>query len=636
VFVLSMGGALRPGFGGSAVNAVLFALTTPVMFWCGSRFLLGFARAARRLTSDMNTLIAVGTSAAYAYSAAATFFPGYFRRAGVEPVVYFDTTCVIITLILLGRMLEARAKGQTSEAIRKLMRLTPRTARVVRDGAEIDVPAREVVKGDAVVVRPGESIPVDGIVAEGSSEVDESMVTGESVPALKKPGDEVVGATINTTGALRIRATRVGSETVLAQIIRMVREAQGSKAPIQGLADRVAAVFVPAVIGVASASFAAWYFIAGEDFSFSLLIFISVLIIACPCALGLATPTAVMVGTGRGAQMGILFRGGEALEVAGKLSVVVFDKTGTLTHGRPAVTDVAPLPGVGAQEVLAAAAAAEQNSEHPVGAAVVRAARERGIAIAAAGGFEAVPGLGVRARVGGLEALAGSARFMEENGVVFPPLEEAAAGLTRGGKTLVMTAMGGKALGVIATADTLKDDAREAVSALKGMGLKAAMLTGDNRRTAEAVARQAGIGRVFAEVLPGEKSSVIARLQDEGGTVAMVGDGINDAPALARADLGIAMGGGTDVAMEAAQVTLMRGNVSGVVTAILLSRRTMSTIRRNLFWAFAYNAVGIPVAAGVLYPFAHFTLNPMIASAAMAFSSVSVVANSLRLKKKKL
>ncbi len=638
VFALGMHGMipLPAALHGPWVNKLLFALTTPVLFWSGGRFLTGFYKATRGGSADMNTLVAVGTVAAYAYSAAATFAPWLFRRAGVVPDVYFDTTCMIITLILFGRMLEARAKARTSDAVRALIGLRPLTARVVRDGAETEIAVEDVRGGDIVVVRPGESVPVDGVVMEGYSAVDESMLTGESVPVDKKPGDEVAGATVNASGSLRVRATRVGADTMLAQIIRLVREAQGAKAPIQRVADRVAAVFAPAVIAAAAAAFAIWFFAAHQSFAFSMMISISVLIIACPCALGLATPTAIMVGTGRGARMGILIRGGEALETARRLTTVVFDKTGTLTRGRPEVTHVLPAPGVAAEELLRLAAAAERDSEHPLAEAIVRRAGETGVAPLRATRFTAEPGLGAAAVVDGLEVLIGNNKYMDLKSVDFDYFAGEEGHLAEEGKTVVYVAASARPLGVFGIADTLKGNAAEAVASLKNAGLRVVMLTGDTRRTAEAVARGAGIDDVIAGVLPGGKSDEIKRLQAAGEVVAMVGDGINDAPALARADIGIALGSGADVAIEAADITLMRDDLLGVPLAIELSRKTVATIRRNLFWAFAYNTLGIPVAAGALYPLFHFTLNPMIASAAMAFSSVSVVANSLRLGTKRL
>ena len=638
VFLLSMHGLipLPAALHGPKMYVFLFALTTPVLFWSGRQFLTGFYKATRSLSADMNTLVAVGAVSAYLYSAVATFFPEFFTQAGVERSVYYETTCMIITLILFGRMLEARAKSRTSDSIRALIRLRPRTARVVRGGAEMEIPIDDVAVGDTVVVRPGESVPVDGTVLEGFSAIDESMISGESVPVEKRPGDDVVGATVNATGSLRIRAARVGGDTVLSQIIRLVREAQGAKAPVQRVADRVAGIFVPAVIAIAALSFLVWFFGAHESFVFSMMIFISVLIIACPCALGLATPTAIMVGTGRGAQMGILIKGGEALENARRLTTIVFDKTGTLTRGKFEVTDALPAPGVEIAELIGVTAAAERDSEHPIAAAIVRRAKEMKIEAAQVSDFNAEPGLGVSARIEGREALIGNRKYMEKSGVSFDYLADGAERLAGEGKTLVYAARDRRALGAIAVADTLKENAREVVETLERGGLRVVMMTGDTRRTAEAIASQAGVTRILSEVLPGGKSAEIKRLQAEGEVVAMVGDGINDAPALAQADIGIAIGSGTDVAIEAADITLMRDDLRGVPLAIALSRKTIATIRQNLFWAFAYNVIGIPIAAGVLYPFFHFALNPMVASAAMAFSSVSVVTNSLRLRKKKI
>jgi Cu+-exporting ATPase len=637
VFVLGM----RHMFGLHGLNTqwvhyTSFALSTPVLFWAGAQFFAGFWKSLRHFTADMNTLVAVGTASAYLYSTLATFAPGLLASAGVEPQVYFETACMIITLILFGRMLEARAKGQTSDAMRKLMDLRPRTARVVRGGNEFEIPADELKEGDEIVVRPGESIPVDGVVIDGRSAVDESMVTGESIPVDKKQDDQVTGATVNSTGRLRIRATRVGADTTLSRIIRLVREAQGSKAPVQRLADRVAGIFVPVVIGIAALAFVAWM-LTGQGFLFSMMIFISVIIIACPCALGLATPTAIMVGTGRAAGMGILFRSSESLENARRLTTVVFDKTGTLTKGKPEVTDIKAANGAQESDVLLAAATAEQGSEHAIGAAIVRRAqRQSDYAIPGPDEFEALPGRGIRARSGGARILAGNRRFLREQGISFKKMDSDIERYTSQGKSLVYVARNGLPLGVIAVADTLKDNAAGIVARLHAQGLKVVMLTGDTRATAEAIAAQAGIDRVIAEVLPEDKDNEIRRLQEQGEIVAMVGDGINDAPALARADLGIAIGSGTDVAMEAASVTLMRDDLAGVPQAIALSRATMSTIKQNLFWAFAYNAVGIPLAAGILYPVFHVILHPMFAAAAMAFSSVSVVTNSLRLKSRKI
>jgi len=612
----------------------LFILTTPVQFWAGWQFYRGFWSALKHRTSDMNTLIAVGTSAAYVYSTVVTFFPGVFRAYGLELGVYYDTAAMIITLILLGKLLEAIAKGHTSEAIKRLMGLRVKTARIIREGVELDIPVEEVRQGDWVVVCPGEKIPVDGIVREGNSAVDESMLTGESIPVEKSPGERVMGATINKTGSFKFEATKVGKETVLAQIIKLVEEAQGSKAPIQRLADRVASVFVPTVILIALATFAVWLiFGPSPAFTFALLNFVAVLIIACPCAMGLATPTAIMVGTGRGAENGILIKSGESLETVHRVKTVIFDKTGTLTQGKPEVTDVAASDGFKEEQVLSWAASVEKGSEHPLGEAIVHAAKEKGLQLSAVEAFEAIPGQGVKARIDGQQLLLGNLRLMEENGVQVDGLRDRAERLAGEGKTPMIVALDGRAAGVVAVADTLKPNTLEAVEALHRMGLEVIMITGDNERTAKAVASQVGIDRVLAEVLPWEKSQQVKKLQEEGKVVAMVGDGINDAPALAQADVGIAIGTGTDVAMESSDITLITGDLRAVIAAIQLSRRTIRTIKQNLFWAFIYNILGIPIAAGILYPFWGILLNPMIASAAMAMSSVSVVSNSLRLKR---
>jgi len=612
----------------------LFILTTPVQFWAGWQFYRGFWSALKHRTSDMNTLIAVGTSAAYVYSTVVTFFPGVFRAYGLKLGVYYDTAAMIITLILLGKLLEAIAKGHTSEAIKRLMGLRVKTARIIREGVELDIPVEEVRQGDWVVVRPGEKIPVDGIVREGNSAVDESMLTGESIPVEKSPGERVMGATINKTGSFKFEATKVGKETVLAQIIKLVEEAQGSKAPIQRLADRVASVFVPTVILIALATFAVWLiFGPSPAFTFALLNFVAVLIIACPCAMGLATPTAIMVGTGRGAENGILIKSGESLETVHRVKTIIFDKTGTLTQGKPEVTDVAASDGFKEEQVLSWAASVEKGSEHPLGEAIVHAAKEKGLQLSAVEAFEAIPGQGVKGRIDGRQLLLGNLRLMEENGVQVGGLRDRAERLAGEGKTPMIVALDGRAAGVVAVADTLKPNTLEAVEALHRMGLEVIMITGDNERTAKAVASQVGIDRVLAEVLPWDKSQQVKKLQEEGKVVAMVGDGINDAPALAQADVGIAIGTGTDVAMESSDITLITGDLRAVIAAIQLSRRTIRTIKQNLFWAFIYNILGIPIAAGILYPFWGILLNPMIASAAMAMSSVSVVSNSLRLKR---
>jgi P-type Cu+ transporter len=632
------------------VNLGLLLLATPVQFWAGWRFYRGTWGALRHGQANMNTLVVMGTSAAYLYSAVATLAPQLFAAGRAD--VYFDTSALIISLILLGRLLEARAKGRTGEAIKKLAGLRAKTARIVRDGGEVDVPVEDVEVGDVVVVRPGEKIPVDGRIGSGESAVDESMITGESIPVTKRVGDEVIGATMNTSGSFRFAATKVGEDTALQQIVRMVEEAQGSKAPIQRLADRISAVFVPAVIGVGAATFAIWLLFGPEPaFTFALLNTVAVLIIACPCAMGLATPTSIIVGTGKGAESGILIKGGEALEGAHKLDTVVLDKTGTLTRGEPELTDVVPTNGVPEEELLRLLASAELGSEHPLGEAIVRGARDRGLPLAEADEFEAISGGGIRARVEGRDVLVGSRRFLLESGVSEDGLLARSEELARAGKTPVFVAVDGEAAGIVGVADVVRDESREAVDRLHSLGLEVAMLTGDNRRTAEAIARELGVDRVVAEVRPEDKAAEVKRLQDEGKRVGMVGDGINDAPALAQADVGIAIGTGTDVAMEAADLTLISGDVRGVARAIELSKATVRNIKQNLFWAFAYNVALIPVAAGVLYPlFAggsvpqvlspvlgeYGFLNPVLAAAAMALSSVTVVSNALRLRRVKI
>jgi Cu+-exporting ATPase len=637
---------LTPMFTG--MNFLLWALATPVQFWAGWRFYKGAWGALKHHTTDMNTLIAVGSSAAYIYSVIATVFPGVFTSNGIKANVYFDTSAAIITLILLGRYLEARAKGQTSEAIKKLIGLQPKTAVVFRGGEEKQIPIEEVVTGDLIQVKPGERVPVDGIVREGYSSLDESMITGESIPVEKKSGDEVIGATINKTGSFKFEATKIGKDTTLARIVRLVEEAQGSKAPVQKLADVIASYFVPIVIGIAIVTFLVWFF-AGPPphLTYAFLNFVAVLVIACPCALGLATPTAIIVGTGKGAEQGILIRSADSLERAHKINAVLLDKTGTLTMGKPEVTDIIAAAGYTKDEIIRLAASAEKNSEHSLAEAIVKTASEKKLALSAASEFNAMPGLGIEAVVDGKQIVLGNLKLIEERKLILDDLVFKANELVSAGKTVMFLSVDGQGAGLIALADTIKPEAQKVVHQLHKMGIEVAMVTGDNQRTAEAIARQAGIDRVFAEVLPEHKADEVKKLQSEGKIVAMVGDGINDAPALAQADVGIAIGTGTDVAMETGDITLIRGELHGIVTAISLSKRTMRTIRQNLFWAFAYNVILIPVAAGVLYfAFKNGTvpsglkfalgdrgfLNPILAAAAMALSSITVVTNSLRLR----
>ncbi len=651
IFAITLGAIIMalmwlPEFTGKPY--VLWALATPVQFWAGWRFYRGFWGALKHRRADMNTLIAVGTSAAYFYSAVAVLFPSVLTIGGMAPELYFDTSSMIIALILLGRFLEARAKGQTSAAIKKLIGLQPKTAMVIRDGKEAEIPVDDVKVGDLILVRPGERVPVDGIIRQGSPAIDESMVTGESLPVEKKVGDEVIGATINKTGSFQFEATRIGKDTTLARIVRLVEEAQGSKAPIQRLADIIASYFVPVVIGIAIVTFVIWFFFGpSPSLTFAFLNFIAVLIIACPCALGLATPTAIMVGTGKGAEHGILIRSAEALERLYKINTLLVDKTGTLTEGKPEVTDILTIPGGNEDEVLGLAAAVEHDSEHPLGEAVVRLAKEKKLNILPTSDFNAIPGHGASAKVDGKDLLLGNLKLMRDRGVILQGLNDEAEGLLKDGKTVMFLSVDGKAVGVIGLADTLKPGAAAVMADIRRTGIEVVMVTGDNRRTAEAIARQAGIDRVLAEVLPENKSGEVKKLQEEGRIVAMVGDGINDAPALAQADVGIAIGTGTDVAMETGDITLISGDLSGIATAISLSRRTIRTIKQNLFWAFAYNVLLIPVAAGVLYlafgsrgvPSGlsgilgqYGFLNPILAAAAMALSSITVVSNSLRLR----
>mgnify|MGYP001791488602 CR=1 FL=1 len=612
---------------------VLWALTTPVQFWVGWQFYHGALAAARHRTTNMNTLVAVGSSAAYLYSIAGIFKESFFLEQGLATPMYFDTSAVIITLILLGRMLESRAKGQTSDAIKRLIGLRPKNARVIRDGAEVDIPVEDVNVGDIIVVRPGESMPVDGTVVEGRSSVDESMITGESMPVDKKPGDEVVGATINGTGSFKFNATRVGKDTVLARIINLVQEAQGSKPPIARLADVISGYFVPAVFAVAVITFVIWYIFGPQPaLTYALLNFVAVLVIACPCALGLATPTAVMVGTGKGAEAGVLIRGGDSLETAHKVDTVVLDKTGTITRGEPAVTDIIT-EGWDDGQVLRLAASAERGSEHPLGEAIVKGAVARDIELEEATDFQAIAGHGIEAVVKGHDILVGNTSLMSDKKLSHDGFSASAELLSGQGKTPVFIAVDNKVVAVIGIADTIKDGSQKAIAQLRRIGLEVIMLTGDHKLTAGAIGAEAGVDRVLAEVLPEDKAREVKRLQEDGRIVAMVGDGINDAPALAQADVGIAIGTGTDVAMEAADITLMSGDLRGVVTSIALSRRTIRIIRQNLFWAFIYNTLLIPVAAGALYPRFGILLDPMFAAGAMGMSSVTVVTNSLRLRR---
>jgi P-type Cu+ transporter len=615
-------------------NYILFAMTAPVQFIAGYQFYIGAYKALRNRTANMDTLIAVGTSAAFFYSVAVTFFPDAIPYNDV----YYDSAAMIIALILFGKYLEAKAKGSTSEAIRKLIDLQAKTAIIIKEGKEIEVLVDDLDVNDLMVVRPGEKVPTDGIVIEGHSEVDESLITGESLPVHKEESSNVIGGSINKNGLLRVRATKVGSDTALAQIIRLVENAQTSKAPIQRLADKVASVFVPVVILIAIASFLFWFFIGTSvfdvtdaHFPFSLTIFISVLVIACPCALGLATPTAIMVGTGKGAEMGILIKSSEALEVTGHIQVMVFDKTGTLTKGKLEVTDTISLAGYRPEQILSIAAEAEKGSEHPIGQAIVRKAAAQGNVLDA-DSFENVPGKGVKATVDGHLVLVGSRRLLEQEGVDLAPANEALTAMQEKGRSAMLIAIDGKAAGVIGVADVIKETAPEAIAELKRMGIEVVMMTGDNRRTAEVIASQVGIEKVLAEVLPEDKAKEVSRLQKEGKIVAMIGDGVNDAPALAQADVGIAIGTGTDVAIETGDIVLIRNDLKDVVAAVQLSKRTIKKIRQNLFWAFAYNSAGIPIAAGILFPPFGILLSPIIAAGAMAMSSVSVVTNAALLK----
>ena len=636
-----------PSFSGKPY--LLWVLATPVQFWAGLRFYRGAWGALKHRTTDMNTLIAVGTSAAYFYSVVAVLFPGAFISGVIEPHLYFDTSAMIIALILLGRFLEARAKGQTSQAIKKLIGLKPKTALLIKDGQELEIAVDDVQIGDIILVRAGERVPVDGIIRSGYSSVDESMITGESIPVEKNVGDEVIGASINKTGSFQFEATRVGENTTLAQIIKLVEEAQGSKAPIQRLSDIVVSYFVPAVIAIAIITFVIWYFVGPPPaLTFAILNFVAVLIIACPCALGLATPTAIIVGTGKGAEHGVLIRSAETLEKAKQINTILLDKTGTLTLGEPRVTNIITIEQYSNEDILQLAAAAERGSEHPLGEAIVKAARQKKLAVAQADDFNVLPGHGIEAGVNGKKLLLGNLKLMKDRGVLLNGMEKEAGRLWAMGKTVMFLGVEKQVVGLIALADTIKPKAKEALEKLHNMGIEMVMITGDNRRTAEAIARQLGIDRVLSEVLPEHKAREVKKLQKAGRVVAMVGDGINDAPALAQADVGIAIGTGTDIAVETGDITLIRGDLKGIVTAIYLSRRTMRIIKQNLFWAFAYNVALIPVAAGVLYlvfrnsgvPVSlnfflgdYGFLNPIMAAAAMAASSLTVVSNSLRLRR---
>ncbi|HEY9428682.1 MAG TPA: heavy metal translocating P-type ATPase [Gemmatimonadaceae bacterium] len=635
----------------AVLSYILLFLTIGVMAWAGRHFYTRAWAAFRHHSADMNTLVAVGTGAAFLYSLVATLAPGFFVSRGIAPDVYYEAVIIIIALILTGNMFEARAKGRTSSALRALVKLQPRTARVLRDGVEIDLPAEQVVRGDTVIVRPGERIPVDGQVTGGRSAVDESMLTGESLPVEKGIGDGVIGGTINGTGSFRYTATTLGSDSVLARIVKLMRDAQGSRAPIQRLADRVSGIFVPVVISIAIATFVIWFVAAGAAPGVrAFAAAVAVLIIACPCAMGLAVPTAVMVATGKGAELGVLIKGGEALQRAGDVTAVVLDKTGTVTEGKPTVTDVVLAPALVAsmsgvpgattdtERLLQLVASLESASEHPLAEAIVKHARDRGLALVAPMSFDSLTGRGTAGVVDGVGIAVGNSSLMAERGVEVAPLADTASELASLGRTPMYAAVapagseGYELAGLVAVADPIKATSRDAIRRFHAMGLETVMLTGDNERTARAIAREAGIDRVVAGVLPAGKVEEVRRLQESGAVVAMVGDGINDAPALAQADIGMAIGTGTDIAAEAGDVVLMRGDLRSAAQAIELSRRTMRTMKQNLFWAFIYNVVGIPIAAGVLYPAFGILLSPILASAAMAFSSVSVVTNSLRLR----
>ena len=627
---------------------VQLLLATPVQFWAGWSFYRAAFSALKHRTANMDTLVIIGTTVAYGYSVIVTIFPRVVESIGITPLPYFDVATIIIGLILLGRYFEAKAKAGTSQAIRKLIGLQAKTARVIRDGKEIDIPINQVAAGDIIRVRPGEKIPVDGIIEEGESSVDESMVTGESMPVDKAKGDIIVGATINKTGSFTFKATKVGQETMLAQIIKLVQEAQGSKAPIQRLADLVSSYFVPAVIMLAILTFVVWYdFGPDPALTFAILNTVAVLIIACPCAMGLATPTAIMVGTGKGAENGILIKDAESLETAHKINTIIFDKTGTLTKGRPEVTDIILVQnlnlksknensGLSQNQALILAASIEKGSEHSLAEAIVNESRKRNLAFLTVSQFRAIPGQGVEGVVDGKRVALGNRRFMEKENITLVSTQAGIERLENEGKTVMMLVFDGKLVALIAVADTLKETALSAVKQLQKFGIEVAMITGDNQRTASSIARKVGINRVLAEVLPDQKEAEVKKIQAEGKIVAMVGDGINDAPALAAANVGIAMATGTDVAIESAGITLLHGDISKVVKAVLLSKATMRGIKQNLFWAFIYNIIGIPIAAGIFYPIFGWLLNPVLAAMAMAFSSISVVLNSLRISANKL
>jgi len=616
---------------------VQLLLATPVQFWAGWSFYRATILALKHRTANMDTLVVIGTTVAYGYSAFIALFPGAIASIGIEAAPYFDVATIIIGLILLGRYFEAKAKAGTSEAIKKLIGMQAKTARVIKDGKEQDIAIDQVQIGDIIRVRPGEKIPVDGVIVDGESSIDESMVTGESIPVDKFKGAVVIGATMNKAGTFTFKATKVGRETMLAQIIKLVQEAQGSKAPIQRLADLVSSYFVPAVLMLAIATFVTWYiFGPSPAVTFALLNMIAVLIIACPCAMGLATPTAIMVGTGKGAEHGILIKDAESLETAHKVNTIIFDKTGTLTKGQPEVTDIILVNLTSKDELLALAGSIEKGSEHSLAEAIVKAAQTKNLVLSKSEKFQAIPGHGVKAIINGKKVVFGNRRLMDKEDIAIDSANEEIKKMENNGKTVMMLAVEEKLAGFIAVADVIKESAKEGILALRNLGITVVMITGDNQRTATAIGRSLGIEKILAEVLPDQKEAEVRKIQAGGNVVAMVGDGINDAPALAAADVGIAMGSGTDVAIEAADITLINKDLKSVAAAIVLSKKTMRTIKQNLFWAFGYNIILIPVAMGVLYPFFHILLNPIFASAAMATSSISVVANSLLLKRKNI